>query len=782
MDRVHLSARELVEFLLQRGSIDSRGAGFDRAAEGARIHRRLQRAAGKGYEVEVYLKQEYQAEGLDWLIDGRADGIFAENGLVTVDEIKTVTTPLEEITEEMQPVHWAQGQVYAAIYARQKGLEEIAVRLTYFQVDEEQIIRFTRRYTAGELEDFMAGLLREYAPWAKRARDWQQQRTESLQALAFPFGEYRTGQRAMAAAVYRTLRDGQRLLCQAPTGIGKTMSALFPALKVLAGGCEGRVFYLTARTTARAAAESALARLRQSQPDLRLKSITLTAKDKVCLLEKRECTPEACPYANGYYDRLREALWQALDEDDFTRPRLEELARRHTLCPFEFGLDLSLWCDVIVGDYNYLFDPVVSLKRFFEAGGDHLFLVDEAHNLPDRAREMHSASLEKSQVYRCVKLLGKGRGRPKTALNRLNRAFIELRRRCEEQPERTFFSAEALEDFRRLVERAAGPLEEWLEEHREGEAREELLELYFALREYLRVAEWYDEHFVTQVSAHGAEVRVSQLCLDPAPFVDASLAKGRGAVLFSATLSPAAYFRDILGCTEAKNALLPSPFDPARLGLFCAADVSTRYRDRQQSLEAIARYLHALVAGQRGNYIAFFPSYTYLAQVHEVFCRLFPQVETLVQQAGMDETAREDFLARFSPDADAALLGFGVLGGVFGEGVDLAGSRLIGAAIVGVGLPQVGPRQEMLRRYFDDTRGDGFDYAYRFPGFNKVLQAAGRVIRTPADRGVVLLIDDRFAAPAYRQLFPAHWRHCRYLYGPAELTEQLAAFWEAEEK
>ena len=779
MDRVHLSARELVEFLLQRGSIDSRGAGFDRAAEGARIHRRLQRAAGKGYEVEVYLKQEYQAEGLDWLIDGRADGIFAENGLVTVDEIKTVTTPLEEITEEMQPVHWAQGQVYAAIYARQKGLEEIAVRLTYFQVDEEQIIRFTRRYTAGELEDFMAGLLREYAPWAKRARDWQQQRTESLQALAFPFEEYRTGQRAMAAAVYRTLRDGQRLLCQAPTGIGKTMSALFPALKVLAGGCEGRVFYLTARTTARAAAESALARLRQSQPDLRLKSITLTAKDKVCLLEKRECTPEACPYANGYYDRLREALWQALDEDDFTRPRLEELARRHTLCPFEFGLDLSLWCDVIVGDYNYLFDPVVSLKRFFEAGGDHLFLVDEAHNLPDRAREMHSASLEKSQVYRCVKLLGKGRGRPKTALNRLNRAFIELRRRCEEQPERTFFSAEALEDFRRLVERAAGPLEEWLEEHREGEAREELLELYFALREYLRVAEWYDEHFVTQVSAHGAEVRVSQLCLDPAPFVDSSLAKGRGAVLFSATLSPAPYFRDILGCTEAKNALLPSPFDPARLGLFCAVDVSTRYRDRQHSLEAIARYLHALVAGQRGNYIAFFPSYTYLAQVHEVFCRLFPEVETLVQEAGMDDSAREDFLARFTPDA--ALLGFGVLGGVFGEGVDLVGRRLIGAAIVGVGLPQVGPRQEMLRRYFDQTRGDGFDYAYRFPGFNKVLQAAGRVIRTAEDKGVVLLIDDRFAAAGYRQLFPEQWRHCRYLYGPEELTEQLSAVWGKDE-
>lgn len=779
MAQVHLSVRQLVEFLLQTGSIDSRFSGFDRAAEGARIHRRLQRAEGKGYDAEVYLKQEYTAEGVAYLIDGRADGIFTEDGLVTVDEIKTVTVPLEEITEDMQPVHWAQGQVYAAIWARQQGLEEICVRLTYFQVDEEQIVRFSRRFTAKELDDFVQDLLAQYAPWAKRAQSWQDQRTESLHALRFPFAEYRGGQRAMAAGVYRTLRDGQRLLCQAPTGIGKTMSTLFPALKAMGEGCDGRIFYLTARTTARTAAEGALARLRQSQPDLHLKSITLTAKDKVCLLEKRECTPEACPYARGYYDRLRDALWQALDEDDFTRAKLEELAKRFTLCPFEFGLDVSLWCDVIVGDYNYLFDPVVNLKRFFEAGGDHLFLVDEAHNLPDRARDMHSAGLCKSEVFRCSKLLGKGRGKLKAALNRLNRAFIDLRHQCEAEPGHTFFSAPALTEFDRCVSRVTGPMEEWLEEHREGEAHDTMLDLYFELRQYLRVAEWYDDHFVTQVSAGGSEVRVWQLCLDPSAFVDASLAKGRGAVLFSATLSPAAYFKDILGCAEAKTAALPSPFDPARLGLFCAADVSTRYKDRQASLEAIARYLHAMAAGRKGNYIAFFPSYSYLAQVHEVFCRLFPEAETLVQETGMDETARDAFLARFVPGE--ALLGFGVLGGVFGEGVDLVGQRLIGAAIVGVGLPQVGPRQEMLRRYFDETRGDGFDYAYRFPGFNKVLQAAGRVIRTAEDKGVVLLIDDRFAAAGYRQLFPEHWRHCRYLYAPEELEAQLAAFWAAEE-
>ena len=779
MAQVHLSVRQLVEFLLQTGSIDSRFSGFDRAAEGARIHRRLQRAEGKGYDAEVYLKQEYTVKGVEYLIDGRADGIFTEDGLVTVDEIKTVTVPLEEITEDMQPVHWAQGQVYAAIYARQQDLEAIRVRLTYFQVDEEKIVRFSRRFTANELDSFVEDLLTRYAPWAKRARSWQEQRTGSLQALRFPFSEYRAGQRALAAGVYRTLRDGQRLLCQAPTGIGKTISTLFPALKAMGEGCDGRIFYLTARSTTRAAAEGALARLRENQLELRLKSITLTAKDKVCLLEKRECTPEACPYARGYYDRLRDALWQALDEDDFTRAKLEELARRFTLCPFEFGLDVSLWCDVIVGDYNYLFDPVVNLKRFFDAGGDHLFLVDEAHNLPDRARDMHSAGLCKSEVFRCVKLLGKGRGKLKTALNRLNRAFIDLRHQCEEEPGHTFFSAPALTEFDRCVSRVTGPMEEWLEEHREGEAHDTMLDLYFELRQYLRAAEWYDDHFVTQVSAGGSEVRVWQLCLDPSAFVDASLSKGRGAVLFSATLSPAGYFKDILGCTEAKTAALPSPFDSARLGLFCAADVSTRYKDRAQSLEAIARYLHAMAAGQKGNYIAFFPSYSYLAQVREVFCRLFPEVETLVQEAGMDDSAREDFLARFTPAA--ALLGFGVLGGVFGEGVDLVGRRLIGAAIVGVGLPQVGPRQEMLRRYFDQTRGDGFDYAYRFPGFNKVLQAAGRVIRTAEDKGVVLLIDDRFAAAGYRQLFPEQWRHCRYLYGPEELTEQLSAFWGCDE-
>lgn len=782
MEPVHLSVRQLVEFLMQTGSIDSRFTGFDRAAEGARIHRKLQKQAGEGYQAEVYLKQTYTVAEVDYLIDGRADGIFTdENGVVTVDEIKTVTTPLHQIEENFKPVHWAQGQVYAAIYAAQNGLESIAVQLTYYQVEEEQIRRFTRSFTQQQLEEFVVDLLQQYAPWAKRANQWASARNQSLQALTFPFSEYRTGQRALAAAAYRTFRDGGRLLCQAPTGIGKTMSTLFPALKAMGEGHGERTFYLTARTTTRQAAESALELLRSHKSNLVLKSISLTAKDSICLLEQRECTPEACPYANGYYDRIRDALWQALDTDCFTKDSLQQLAKQYTVCPFELGLDLSLWCDVIVGDYNYLFDPVVSLKRFFESGGDYLFLVDEAHNLPDRAREMHSAALSKQQVYQVKKALGNGKSRLKAALTKLNNAFIEFRHQCEQTPAHTFFEQSACSSFNRLVANCTTPLEEWLEEHREGELHQTVLTLYFDLRSYLRVSERYDEHFITQISAFGSEVIVSQLCLDPSEFLDQNFASGRGSVVFSATLSPMNYYRDVLGCQTAQCAALPSPFSPSHLGLFCAGTVSTRYKDRAQSVPLVAQYLYGMCQGRTGNYMAFFPSYSYLQQVQEYFCQQYPQLDTYVQTPGMTEEEKHSFLERFTDCPTHTMLCFGVMGGIFGEGIDLAGNRLIGTAIVGVGLPQINPRQEVLREYFDRQLGNGFAYAYQYPGFNKVLQAAGRVIRTATDRGVVLLIDDRFTHQNYQNLFPNHWSHCRYLDSPERFSQQLTDFWQANE-
>ena len=451
MASIHLPIRQLVEFLLRTGSIDSRFAGFDRANEGARIHRRLQKAAGEGYQAEVFLSAEREACGIAFTLEGRADGIFTdETGTVTIDEIKTTTVPYEEITEELNPCHWAQGMVYAAIYSSQQGLETLAVRLTYYQVDTDQIQRFTRQFSQQQLEQFLQQLLTQYAPWAQRQLDWDTRRSQSLAALQFPFAEYRPGQRALAGEVYRACRAGKsadrkggtRVFCQAPTGIGKTMSALFPALKAMGEGCGAKLFYLTARNTTQAAAEDAVARLRAAQPGLALRSVTLTAKEKACLHPDAEghpaCLPEVCPFANGYYDRHKDALAALLDgSGSFSRAALADTARQFSVCPFELGLDLSEWCDVVIGDYNYLFDPVVHLKRFFDAAGDWLFLIDEAHNLPDRARAMYSAQFAKSSLTEAKRALGKGKSSLKTALTKADKVFLAARKACAQAAPRT---------------------------------------------------------------------------------------------------------------------------------------------------------------------------------------------------------------------------------------------------------------------------------------------------------------------------------------------------------
>lgn len=784
-----LPIRRLVEFLLRTGSIDSRFTGFDRALEGARLHRKLQRAAVKeypDYQAEAALKQDYTCAGIAYTLEGRADGIFTDkDGTPTIDEIKTTTLPPEFITGEQSPEHWAQAQVYAAIYARQQGLPAMRVRLVYYQVDEDLEFTFNHDYSADALDAIVTDLLTQYAPWAKRSAEWQRMSRASRQALPFPFASYRPGQRAMMNAVYKTCTEGGQLLCQAPTGIGKTMSVLFPALKAVGEG--GPIFYLTARGTTRAAAENALALLRAADPDLKLRSVTLTAKDKICLQEHRECTPEACPYANGYYDRVKAALWDGLDTHALTADALQALARKHKVCPFELGLDLSLWCDVVVGDYNYLFDPVVHLMRFFETAGDYLFLIDEAHNLPGRARDMHSASLCKSAFYDAKKQLGKGKSSLKNALTKVNNIFIEWRHRCEEvlgdsRFGRTYFEKSRAEDFDRALTKLCEPLEIWLDEHRApGETHDALLQLYFDIRAWLRVADTFDNHFVLQISAVGSEVRAAMLCLDPSDFLAADFAKGRAAVLFSATLAPAGYYKDLCGLPDARAVALRSPFDPANMGLWCARQVSTRYKDRADSIAKVSDLLAVMAVAQPGHYLAFFPSYSYLQQVWENFTARYPDQPTLCQESSMDEGQRTEFLAQFLARDGKPLLGFAVLGGVFGEGVDLTGESLIGVAVVSPGLPQIGPRQEQLRDYFEETRGAGFDYAYRYPGMNKVLQAAGRVIRTPQDRGVVLLIDDRFLAPDTRRLMPPHWEHLRVVDSADAWKDELAAFWKKHE-
>ena len=825
---IRLSVRQLVEFLLRTGSIDSRFTGFDRANEGARIHRKLQKAAGDGYAAEVFLSAVREAEGLSFALEGRADGIFTdEHGTVVIDEIKTTAIPTDEMTENMNPCHWAQGMVYGAIYAAQNQLERLNVRLTYYQIDTDEITRYTRHFTAGELEKFLLGLLRQYAPWAHRQLAWNEARSASLTALKFPFPAYRPGQRALAGEIYRACaagktdnKNGTRLFCQAPTGIGKTMSALFPALKAIGEGKGEKLFYLTARNTTQAAAEDALQRLHASAPGLHLRSVTLTAKEKACLCKDADghpsCLPEACPYANGYYERVKDALAALLDgPPQFDRAALAQTAQRFMVCPFELGLDLSEWGDVVIGDYNYLFDPVVHLHRFFDAAGDWLFLIDEAHNLPDRARAMYSAQFAKSSLTDAKRALGKGKSTLKTALTRADKAFLETRKQVSvltprrgtstsetpapaeqtsllksvsQEPgialpepllaqEGAVFFKELPSALLKPLHALQAPLQDWLEQNPDAEAHAQLLDLYFAVQDITRASERYDAHFVTQLTAHGSDLELHLLCLDPSAFVDASLACGWAAALFSATLTPPGYYRSVLGCPDTRAVALESPFPPEHLGLYCLPGISTRYRDRDASIPAVSDALAVLAGGKVGNYLAFFPSYAYLRKVYEDFTTRYPNIHVLAQESGLDDAARAAFLQKFTPDPSQTLLGFGVMGGIFGEGVDLVGDRLIGCAIVGVGLPQVNPRQEILRRYYDEQNGSGFDYAYRYPGMNKVLQAAGRVIRTAEDKGVVLLLDDRFARSEYTRLFPRHWKHLRYLQSTDALKRELELFW-----
>jgi len=634
------------------------------------------------------------------------------------------------------------------------------------------IKRFVRSATAGELREFFTQLLEKYAVWVFFESDWKETAAASMRQLKFPFDSYRDGQRKLAAAVYRTVEAEGRLFSMAPTGVGKTLSALFPALKAMGQGIGEKTFYLTAKTVTRQAAQAALKQMRQH--GLRVKSVTVTAKDKICFLEERMCKPEYCECADGHFDRINDAILDVMrDEDDMTAETVAAYAKRHRVCPFELALDLTLWSDVIICDYNYLFDPLVSLKRFFSDGGDYIFLIDEAHNLADRAREMYSASISKRALLSAGRKLPKKEKKLRSSLSKINKLLLEKRRECEQTGFRV--EKEPPSELCSLLELFSFEFSRWLGENPDPDR--ELLETYFEVLSYLRIAEIYDEQYVTLYdTGYGGELKVKQFCADPSFLLDERLSNGRAAILFSATLTPAKYFMDVLGGGESARYLaLSSPFPRENLLLLIVDDISTKYKDRDDSLERVADMIYNTSRGKTGNYIAYFPSYSYLTGVYTLFCEKYPDVFTVRQEQRMAESERDEFLELFQ-GGGRTMVAFCVLGGVFSEGIDLTGERLIGTVIVGVGLPQINTELDIVRDYYGGP-GRGFDFAYRFPGMNKVLQAAGRVIRSGQDRGVVLLIDDRFSSRQYTGLFPEHWRHWRAVKSEEELTHALDAFW-----
>jgi len=876
-EEIRISVRNFVEFLLRTGDIDNRiqSAPENAMQEGSRIHRMIQKRMGAEYRSEVSLRYTHPTEHYVLVVEGRADGIVHTDKEVFIDEIKGTYRDVYRMRQPV-PVHVAQAKCYAYIYSLQQELSEIRVRMTYCNMETEDIRHFYEDYTFAELEEWFQGLVTEYRKWSDEAWQWKSIRQESLESLEFPF-PYRDGQRELVSYVYQTIYHGRKLFVEAPTGVGKTISTVFPSLKAMGKGMGDKLFYLTAKTITRTVAEDTFALLRKK--GLRFKSVILTAKEKICFCEQTECNPEHCPYAKGHYDRINGALYDLLiHEESYTREKIEEYAMKHQVCPFEFCLDMTLFADGIICDYNYLFDPHVYLKRFFGDGnsGKYLFLIDEAHNLLDRGREMYSATLIKEDFLALkqeikqtvmseiaetsvksgikgqmtLELTGASNKMPWDMdeselagnllqlkkrqqeitepeassakrklhggksifvkdgygerllyhLDKCNKELLAMKRECE-----NYCIVEEIDDFVNALQRLYAVFGDYLEEQEEIKLpiRESLLEFYFAVSHFLMIYERLDDHYIkyTQLDEEGTFF-LKLFCVNPAENLKECMQRGKSSVLFSATFLPIQYYKSLLGGEEQDyEVYAKSIFHPEKRALLIAGDVTSKYTRRsEEEYFNIARYIDEIVKCRQGNYMVFCPSYSFLQRIYELYMQYFEDdtKECIIQQDYMSEEDREDFLARFRGNEacdlqadiamdieidseEATLIGFCVLGGIFSEGIDLKNDSLIGAIIVGTGLPQVCYERELLKNYFDERGENGFDYSYRYPGMNKVLQAAGRVIRTVEDIGIVALLDERFLQYSYRRMFPREWEQFERV-SVNTIADRVERFWDSWSK
>ena len=776
---IRISVRSLVEFILREGDIDNRVSGSmekDAMLLGGKIHRKIQSRMGTNYTAEVPLKIQMPCDGFVLQIEGRADGVLKDDGKVLIDEIKGILRSLEHL-EAPVPVHLAQAKCYAYIYAVQNFLKCIDVQMTYCQMETEEIRRFCQEFEFQELQTWFQDLVTQYEKWAKFEIEWRNVRNDSIRQIEFPF-PYREGQRDLVVSVYRTILRKKKLFIQAPTGVGKTMATVFPAVRAVGEGLGEKIFYLTAKTITRTVAEQAFSLLKEK--GLLYKTITLTAKEKICFCEEAECNPDACPYAKGHFDRVNDAVFDLITHSgDWSREVLEEQAKKHMVCPFEMSLDVSNWADAVICDYNYAFDPQAHLKRFFsESGkGEYLFLIDEAHNLVERGREMYSASLYKEDLLEVRKLVKAEDPKLAKGLSECNQQFLELKRECEHYQILKSVSHIALKLMNVLSK-----LEDYLEECKDAEKKKRVLDFYFAVRSFLNIHDIMDENYVifSEMMEDG-RFQIKLFCVNPAVNLQNYLEQGNSTIFFSATLLPVHYYKKLLSVEKDDYAVYAhSSFPQENKFLFIGTDVSTRYTRRGESTyQRFARYIAVMAEQKKGNYMAFFPSYRFLEEVHTCFLECVDhEVDSICQVSYMDEEQREEFLEEFEQEREKSLVAFCVMGGIFSEGIDLTDDKLIGAVIAGTGLPQVCTEREILKQYFNAADMDGFDYAYLYPGMNKVLQSAGRVIRTESDRGVILLLDDRFRAMRYREVFPREWQ--QYQLGSVKnLEQEIRTFWES---
>ena len=774
-DILKISVRSLVEFICREGDIDSRrGRGGDKAAmeAGSKAHRRIQKQMGSQYEAEVPMRMEFPSLNYTIVLEGRADGVITEDEGITIDEIKGTYRNLKYLDAPVG-VHKAQAMVYAYMKSVADSLESVRVMMTYVNLDTDEVKYFTETFTFGQIEEWFTGVLESFRKWSDFLYESKRRRQESLHIMEFPFA-YRAGQRDIAVSVYKTIRMQKKLFIQAPTGVGKTMSTVFPAVKAIGENLGDKLFYLTAKTITRTVAEEAFAILRSKGAYFR--TATITAKEKICMCGKPECNPLACPYAKGHFDRVNDAVYDMVTHEDvIDRAVIEDYANKYTVCPFEMSLDATYWVDGIICDYDYIFDPDVYLKRYFAEGasGDYIFLIDEAHNLVDRARDMYSAALYKEDFLKVRKLVEKVDKRLSSALAKCNKNFLELKRNCDDVAVLGSIGAVTMS-----LDRLFEEFTRFFEEKPEFEYSEEASELFFAVRHFLNMYDLIQDNYVIYGEQTDNGFMLKLFCVNPSPCLAQYLMKGKAAVFFSATLLPVTYYKELLSDRDDYAIYIRSPFDTDNRLLAVGYDVTSRYTRRNESeFLKIKDYIDKITAQKKGNYMVFFPSYGYMDSVYQLYGEN-EREGILVQNRGMTEAEREQFLDRFRVEQaeNTGCTGFCVTGGVFSEGIDLKNESLIGCIIVGTGIPQICTERRLLKDYYDEKDGNGYNYAYIYPGMNKVLQAAGRVIRTMDDVGVIVLLDERFSRSEYVRLFPEEWADYK-LCSRRDVGAMVAEFW-----
>lgn len=812
---MRISVRNLVEFMCASGDIDNRNTGIRDVKvmqEGARIHRKIQKSMGSDYHPEVPLKYTISmiSEGgiqYEVAIEGRADGIIAdieenEDGdkipvtPVIVDEIKTVQTDVSNMREAVY-VHKAQAYVYGYIYLKKHNLEEITIQLTYCNPETEEIQRFSELKTKEEIYGWFDSLMEGYKRWSDFLFDERKIKIDSISGLEFPF-QYREGQKKLVSNVYKAIEGERTLFIQAPTGVGKTISTVYPAVQSCSHGHTDKIFYLTSKTITRTVAEDTYNLLREK--GLHFRTVTLTARDKICHLDQRNCNPVACPYAKGHFDRVNDCVYDIITHEQvINADKVTEYSIKHQVCPFEMSLDVSYWCDGIICDYNYVFDPDASLKRYFGEGskGDYVFLVDEAHNLVERAREMYSATVVKEHFLECKKKVKDMDKALYNALEKCNKDLLALKRQCN-----NYMIIDNLSAFPVDLQRCYSLMEKFMDKHKGKPVVDDILDFFFEIRHFLNMYDCLDEKYIIYAD-HDEETNfcLHLYCANPSGNISLRMNQGISTIFFSATLLPVNYFKEMLSGDEDDSAVYAhSPFNPDNKRVIVARDVTSRYTRRNRNeYEKISDYIHSMAVSKQGNYMVFFPSYSFMKSVYDIYTERYPAnlidirdtlengsdayissgTNVIMQSSGMGEKEKENFLELFKYRSDATLIGFCVLGGIFSEGIDLKEDSLIGAAIVGTGIPMICKERDILRKYFDDWDKNGYEYAYVFPGMNKVLQAAGRVIRTDTDRGVILLLDDRFMTKEYQLLYPREWNMI-YPVNVSLVEQSISEFWNTD--